>query len=85
MIDNAGKRASLAHSGAIAIVVFLLRLFMVYFWREAGATAILPIIVINTSPSIILPAMDLKFHLRDVFIKSLHFWIVSNRRLGVNL
>jgi hypothetical protein len=45
----------------------------------------LPIIKAKTSPIIIIPAMDLKFHLRDVFIKFLHFWIDSNRLFGVNL
>jgi hypothetical protein len=29
--------------------------------------------------------MDLSFHVLDVFIKSLHFWINSNRLLGVNI
>ena len=29
--------------------------------------------------------MDLKFHELDVFIKSLHSWIDSNRLFGVNL
>jgi len=32
-----------------------------------------------------MPAMDLKFHLRDVFIKFLHFWIDSNHFFGINL
>ena len=49
---------------------------------RADATSILPIIAAKTSPSIILPTMDLKFHVLDVFIKSLHSWIDSNRRLA---
>ena len=45
----------------------------------AGVTSILPIIEAKTSPIIILPTMDLKFHVLDVFIKSLHFRIDSDR------
>ena len=51
----------------------------------AGVTSILPIIEAKTSPIIILPTMDLKFHVLDVFINSLHSWIKSNCLFGVNL
>jgi hypothetical protein len=37
-----------------------------------------PAIAAKTSPIIILPTMDLKFHVLDVFINSLHSWIDSN-------
>src|SRR3989339_767532 len=35
----------------------------------------LPTIAVKTSPIIILPTMDLKFHALDVFIKELPSWI----------
>jgi len=46
---------------------------------------ILPIIVETTNPSITLPTMDLKFHLLNVFIKSLHSWMDSNSLFGFKI
>lgn len=45
----------------------------------------LPIIVAKTSAIMILPTTDLKFHVLDIFIKSLRSWIDSNRLFDVNL
>ena len=56
-----------------------------YLRRRSDPTFILPIIAAKASPIIILPTMDLKSHLLDVFIKSLRSWIDSNRLIGVNL
>jgi hypothetical protein len=44
----------------------------------------LPIKAANASPAIILPTMDLKFHVPDVFIMSLHSLIDSNHQIGAN-
>lgn len=41
-----------------------------------------PIIAVTASPNRILPAMDLKLHLLDVFIQSLHSWMDSNACLA---
>lgn len=44
----------------------------------------LPIIKTKRSPIMIVPALDLNLTVLDVFIKSLHSWIDSNRLFGVN-